>query len=71
MGCLIFIGRFVQKSPVISGSFAKNDLQLKASYGFSPPCTMTRARDWKYIVARDTLTCIMAMTTDTRLERRD
>jgi len=29
-GCLIIIGRFSQKSPIISSSFAKNDLQLKA-----------------------------------------
>ena len=39
VGCLIFIGHFPQKSPTISGSFAKNDLQLKASCGSSPHCT--------------------------------
>jgi len=38
-GCRIFIGRFSQKSPMIAGSFAKNDMQLKASYGSWPPCT--------------------------------
>ena len=31
IGCLIFIGRCPQKGPIISGSLAKNDLQLKAS----------------------------------------
>ena len=36
--CHIFIGHFLQKSPVISDSFAKSDLQLKVSYASSPPC---------------------------------
>jgi len=38
MGCPIFIGHFPQKSPVVSGSVAKNDLQLKESYGSLPSC---------------------------------
>jgi len=42
--CLIIIGHFPQKSPIISGSFAKNDLQLKTSYGCLPPCTQVAGR---------------------------
>ena len=39
LGCLISIGHSPQKNSVISGSFAEINLQLKASYGSSPPCT--------------------------------
>jgi len=31
-GCLIFVGQFLQKSPIIDGSYAESDLQLKTSY---------------------------------------
>ena len=39
IGCLNFIGHFPQKSPIVSGSCAKNDQQRKASCGSSPPYT--------------------------------
>jgi len=39
IGRLISIDHFPPKSPIISGSFAKIDMQLKTSYGSLPPCT--------------------------------
>ena len=38
IGCVVFIGHFSQKSHIISGSFAENDLQPEASYESSKFC---------------------------------
>jgi len=46
IGCLIFIGHFPQKNPIIIGPFAKYVyVQLKASYGTLPLCTMPHTED--------------------------
>ena len=37
--CLIFIGHFPHKSPVINRTLEENDVQFQASYGSSPPCS--------------------------------
>jgi len=55
IGYLVFIGHFPQKSPRISDSFAKNDLQLKASYESSPPCIDVRSRYWQKISTKEPL----------------
>jgi len=39
IGCRIFIAHFPEKSPIISGSFAKTDRQFNVSYTSSPSCT--------------------------------
>jgi len=44
---LICIGHFTQKSPMMSGSFAERDLQLKASYTFWPPCSKSERMQCK------------------------
>jgi len=36
-GCLIFTGHFLQKNPIIRGSFVDNDSRIQASCGVSPP----------------------------------
>ena len=57
VGCLIFVGNFPQKSPIVSGSFAKNDRQLEASYGSLPPrITVIRLRVTHYRL--DLVPCI-------------
>ena len=46
IGCLIFTAPFLEKSPIISGSFVERDLQVKAFYASMPLCTchVTHAR---------------------------
>jgi len=56
--CLVFVGRFPQNSPVISGSFAERDPQLKAFYTSSPSsrglsiCALSRTQQICPIVCK-------------------
>ena len=61
IGCFICIGHFPQKSPMMSCSFVKNDLQLQASHGCSPPCTYTHTR-----IQRERDICVCVCVTHTR-----
>jgi len=38
IGCIIFVGQFPQKGPIVSGSFAERDLQFTVSRASSPLC---------------------------------
>jgi len=50
-----YLYKFPPKSPIISGSFAKNDLQLKASYGSRHPVLCRRDAVVFLIVCSTTL----------------
>jgi len=52
IGCLSFKRHFPQKSHIISGSFAKNDLRLQASYESSQPWRVSGIWGERYLECR-------------------
>jgi len=65
IGCLVFIGHFPQKSPIIRGSFAKNDRQLEASCGSSPPCMM----EWVSCHTHESAISLICMSHATKMNK--
>jgi len=62
IGCIFFTGHFPQKSSVISGSFAKKDLQLTASYASSPRYTCRRIITQHSLVGRSHSAALLQCT---------
>jgi len=58
-----------QKNPIIIGSFAKNDLQIEASYGTLPPCMYVWHNSFISLQC-DALYMYIYITHDVRIHRK-